>query len=144
MAEVKLGQLAQEKGSSQAVKDFGKRMVDDHSKANDELKQAASKDNITVPSDVSKADQAKYDRLSKLSGESFDRAYAREMVSDHQKDVAEFQKEAKSGKNDSVKSFAAKTAPTLEDHLKMARDMEQSVSQTSSKTSKSKSNGQGN
>jgi putative membrane protein len=141
MAEVKLGQLAQEKGSNQSAKDFGKKMVDEHSKANDELKETASKENITLPTDVSKSEQATYDRLSKLSGASFDRAYARTMVSDHQKDVAEFQKEATSGKNDALKNFAAKTAPTLQEHLKMARDMEQSVSQTSSKTTKTKVTG---
>ena len=80
MAEVKLGQLAEDQGQNQAVKDFGKRMVTDHSKANDDLKTAAQKDNITLPDKMSAHDQAQYDRLSKLSGEAFDRAYARDMV----------------------------------------------------------------
>jgi putative membrane protein len=93
MAEVKLGQLAEEKGSSDSVKSFGKRMVDDHSKAGDKLKEVASRENITLPTDISAKDQATYDRLSKLNGAAFDRAYARDMVKDHETDVMAFKKE---------------------------------------------------
>src|SRR5689334_21475674 len=82
MAEVKLGQLAEERGSNPAVKTFGRRMVQDHSKADNELKGAASKENMELPTEMDKSDQAAYDRLSKLSGDSFDRAYARDMVRD--------------------------------------------------------------
>ncbi len=141
MAEVKLGQLAQEKGSNDSVKSFGKRMVDDHSKANDKLKDAASKENVTLPTDVSAKDKATYDRLSKLSGPAFDRAYAKDMVKDHQTDVAAFQKEANGGKSDSLKSFASEMLPTLQDHLKEAKEMMKSVSgATASKSAKSQSN----
>jgi putative membrane protein len=140
MAEVKLGQLAQDKGSSDAVKSFGKRMVDDHSKANDKLKDVASKENMTLPTDVSAKDKATYERLSKLSGAAFDRAYAKDMVKDHQTDVAAFQKEANGGKSDSLKSFASETLPTLQDHLKEAKQMMSSVSGTrASKSAKSES-----
>ena len=131
MAEVKLGQLAQEKGSSDSVKSFGKRMVNDHSKAGDKLKEVASRESITLPSDISVKDQATYDRLSKLSGSAFDRAYARDMVKDHETDVAAFQREANAGKNDSLKSFASESLPTLQDHLKQAKDMMKSVGGTS-------------
>jgi putative membrane protein len=127
MAEVKLGQLAEEKGSSPAVKNFGRRMVQDHSKANNELKDVTSKENIPLPNEIDKSDQATYDRLSKLSGDAFDRAYARDMVKDHSKDVSEFQKEAKNGKDESIKNFAAQTLPTLQNHLDQARQMEQAV-----------------
>jgi putative membrane protein len=127
MAEVKLGQLAQEKGSSDMVKTFGKRMVDDHSKAGDKLKEVASHESITLPSDLSAKNQATYDRLSKLNGAAFDRAYARDMVKDHETDVAAFQKEANAGKNDSLKSFASETLPTLQDHLKQAKEMMKTV-----------------
>jgi putative membrane protein len=127
MAEVKLGQLAQENGQSQQVKDFGKRMVDDHSKANEELKQIASQQGVTLPDSPSAKDQAEYDRLSKLKGESFDKAYSKMMVSDHKKDVSEFQKEANSGMDSAVKSFAGQTLPTLQDHLKMAEQMNSSA-----------------
>src|SRR6202034_3365019 len=93
MAEVKLGQLAQDKGTSDAVKEFGKKMVDDHSAANDKLKSVAEQENVTLPSGLNKKDQATYDKLSKLSGDAFDRAYARDMVKDHQDDIAAFQQE---------------------------------------------------
>lgn len=132
MAEVKLGQLAEERGSNPAVKNFARRMVQDHSKANNELKSATSKESIPLPNELDKSDQATYDRLSKLSGDAFDRAYARDMVKDHSKDVSEFQKEAKNGRDDAVKNFAAQTLPTLQNQLDQARQMEQAVNQSSS------------
>ena len=142
MAEVKLGELAQEKGSNDLVKSFGKRMVDDHSKANDKLKEVASRESITLPNDLSAKDQATYDRLSKLNGAAFDRAYARDMVKDHETDVAAFQKEANGGKTDSLKSFASETLPTLQDHLKQAKDMMKNVGGTSaSKNTRAKTSG---
>jgi len=137
MAEVELGKLASEKAANDNVKRFGQRMVDDHSKANDELKSIASKKNITVPSDLSAKDKALRDRLSKLSGESFDRAYMRAMVDDHHVDVNEFKKESTSGGDPDVKAFAAKTLPTLEDHLKMAQDTSKAVVGTTGTVSKS-------
>lgn len=120
MAEVELGKLAQSQGASDAVKDFGKRMVDDHSKANDELTQIAQSKNITLPNSLDSKSQATKDRLSKLSGADFDRAYIADMVKDHRADVAEFKKEAIGGSDPEVKAFAAKTLPTLEEHLKQA------------------------
>lgn len=131
MAEVKLGQLAEEKSSNPEVRNFGRRMVQDHSKANNQLKDVTSKENIPVPNEMDKSDQSTYDRLSKLSGDAFDREYARDMVKDHSKDVSEFQKEAKNGKDESIKNYAAQTVPTLQSHLEQARQMEQAVNQTS-------------
>jgi putative membrane protein len=139
VAEVKLGQLAEEKGTSQAVKDFGKRMVTDHTNADNSLKAAASKDNIALPSEMNAKDQAVYSRLSKLSGDAFDRAYSRDMVQDHTADIAAFRHEANDGKNASVKGFASQTLPTLEDHLKQAREMMHSVSATNGGTTKKSS-----
>jgi putative membrane protein len=123
MAEVKLGELAQEKAGSEAVKSFGKRMVDDHSKAGEQLKETARGQNIELPSQLTAKDQAAYNRLSKLSGTEFDRAYMQMMVKDHEEDVAEFKREASSGSNPALKDFAAQTLPTLQDHLKNARDV---------------------
>lgn len=122
LAEVELGNLAKQKASSDAVKQFADRMISDHGKANDELKSLAGGKNITVPSAVGAKDKAVMDRLSKLSGPAFDRAYMRDMVADHKKDVAEFQKEANNGRDADVKSWAAKTLPTLQEHLKIAED----------------------
>jgi putative membrane protein len=127
LAEVELGNLAKDKASSDAVKNFGQKMVDDHSKANTELKDIASRDNIQLPTSLAAKDQAEKDRLSKLSGAEFDRAYMKHMVADHRKDVAEFRKESTSGKNADLKAWAGKTVPTLESHLKMAEDTERQV-----------------
>ncbi len=121
MAEVKLGQLAVDKGSSQAVKDFGQRMVTDHTKTNNQLQQIASKDGVTLPSNLDAKDQATYDHLSKLSGTEFDRAYMRDMVRDHQMDINEFRREGQTAKNPGVKSFAQQTLPTLQEHLSLAK-----------------------
>jgi putative membrane protein len=122
-AEVKFGKLAEEKASDPAVKAFGKRMVDDHSKAGEQLKEVAQSENMSLPSNMKAQDRAQYERLSKLSGAEFDRAYMQMMVKDHEEDVAEFKKEAASGKNAALKNFAAQTLPTLEEHLKQARDL---------------------
>jgi len=127
MAEVELGKLATEKASSEEVKKFGQRMVDDHSKANDELKTIAQSKNITLPADVGAKEKALHDRLSKLSGAAFDRAYMQAMVADHREDVPEFRKEANAGKDPEMKAFAAKTLPTLEDHLKTAEQIGKTV-----------------
>ena len=102
-------------------------MVDDHSKANDELKDLASKKNVTLPTDVDAKDKATMDRLSALNGAAFDKAYMRHMVSDHKKDISEFQKEASSGSDTDVKSWASKTLPTLQHHLQMAEDAAKAV-----------------
>src|ERR1700737_2206453 len=116
-------------------------MVDDHSKANDKLKEVASRESITLPNDLSAKDQATYDRLSKLNGAAFDRAYARDMVKDHETDVAAFQREANGGKDDSLKSFASETLPTLQDHLKQAKEMVKTVSgATAAKSGKATKN----
>jgi putative membrane protein len=123
LAEVQMGQLAQQNGQSQEVKDFGQRMVTDHTKANDQLKQVASEKGVNLPDSPSSKDKAEYDRLSKLHGEAFDRAYSKMMVSDHKKDIAEFKQEASSGSDSQVKNFASQTLPTLQEHLQMAEKM---------------------
>jgi putative membrane protein len=120
LAEVELGQLATQKASSEEVKKFGQRMVDDHSKANEQLKQVAAEKNIDVPQQLDAKDKATKARLEKLSGEQFDRAYMKYMVRDHQKDVAEFERESKIAKDPAIKNFAQQTLPTLKDHLKEA------------------------
>src|SRR5581483_255211 len=83
LAEVELGQLAKDKAQDPKVKEFGDRMVTDHTKANDELKSLASQKGVTLPTEVSAKDKAEKDRLSKLSGDQFDRAYMKYMVQDH-------------------------------------------------------------
>jgi len=127
MAEVQLGQLAAQKAQSEEVKRFGQRMVDDHGKANDQLKQLASSKGVDLPTDIDRAHRRDHDKLSKLSGADFDREYMKNMVSDHKKDVKDFQKEAKGAKDADVKSFASSTLPTLEQHLQMAQQTDAAV-----------------
>lgn len=128
LAEVELGKLAQDKASSQDVKDFGQKMVEDHSKANDELKDTAEKLGASLPNHVSATQLAEKAKLSALSGTHFDRAYMSAMVKDHREDVAAFKREAASGRNEEIKSFASKTLPTLEEHLRLAEKTEHEVS----------------
>lgn len=121
MLEVKLGKLATEHAGNDAVKKFGQRMVDDHSKANKELKDLAAKKGITLPTSLDQKHQTMIDKLSKMNGADFDRAYMSAMVKDHQDDVAEFETEARNGKDADIKAWAAKTLPTLREHLKLAQ-----------------------
>lgn len=122
MAEVMLGQMASSKGTSADVKNFGNRMVSDHGKANDELKQLAQTKGVTLPADVDDESKKMSDKLSKLSGKDFDKTYINGMVDDHEKDVKEFEKASKDAKDPDLKAWASKTLPTLQDHLKMAKD----------------------
>jgi putative membrane protein len=127
MAEVELGKLAETHASSDAVKNFGRRMVQDHSKANDELKRIAGRENVSLPTSLDAKDQATMDRLSRLSGAAFDRAYINDMVKDHRADIAEFQREADHGSDPEVKQFASTTLPTLQEHLRLAEDTHNKV-----------------
>ncbi len=121
--DVALGRLAQEKGSSDAVKQFGKRMVDDHSKVSEELKQLAEMAQIEATSETPKKARKAQDKLSKLSGVDFDRAYTKMMVSEHKGDVKAFEREARNSAVPAMKNFAAKTLPTLQEHLKLAEEL---------------------
>jgi len=138
MAEVELGRLASQKASNDRVKQFGQKMVDDHSKANNDLKQAASQEGIELPADVSARHKQKMEKLSALSGAAFDKAYMDEMVRDHVEDVKEFEKASKAPGDSPVKKFAASTLPTLKDHLQMARDLDNEVKGSASKSGASK------
>ena len=117
MAEVEMGKLAADKGNSADVKAFGQHMVDDHSKANDNLKSVAQAENITLPTTMNAKDQAEYNHLKNLSGAAFDHRYVTDMVKDHETDVKEFQKEANSGQDAQIKNFAQQTLPVLQEHL---------------------------
>jgi putative membrane protein len=127
LLEVQLGQLAVSKGSSEAVKKLGQSMVDDHSKANGELKTVAAQKNITLPSTLSDKSQKHYDELSEKSGADFDKAYAKFMVEDHKDDIDAFKKEADKGNDPDLKSWAAGKISVLEHHLTMAEQTRDAV-----------------
>jgi len=121
MMEVELGRVAAQQGTSDAVKQFGQRMVDDHSKANDELKQVATTKGLTLPAELDEKHKNDLAKMSKLTGAEFDKAYSKAMLSDHNKDVAAFEKQSKKGTDPDIKAFAAKTLPTLQEHLQLAK-----------------------
>ena len=125
--EVELGQLAQQKGSSDAVKQFGQRMATDHAKAGQELAQLAAAKGVELPKQPARKTQMEKDRLSKASGSAFDREYAKMMVKDHEQDVAGFKRESQQAPDPDLKAWAAKTLPTLEDHLKSIKQIESQV-----------------
>lgn len=127
MMEVQLGQLASQHAQNQEVKDFGQKMVTDHSKANQQLSAVADKLGMPAPKDLPREQQRQVDKLSKLNGGEFDRAYMAAMVDDHKKDVGDFRKEADKGENADLKNFAQATAPTLEKHLQQAEDLQAKI-----------------
>jgi putative membrane protein len=120
---VEAGKLAAQRASSEGVKKFGQHAIEHHSQINDELMKLASTKGVTLPKKMGKTEQEKLNNLAKLSGPNFDKAYIEMEIKDHSKDLSAFQKEAKDGKDPDVKAWAAKTVPTIEEHLKMARDI---------------------
>jgi putative membrane protein len=120
MAEVKLGKLALERAQSKDVRDFARQMIDDHSRADRELGRIASRKNMALPSEIDTQHLAEYQRLSRLSGAEFDRAYMDLMATDHDTDVEAFRKMATSATDDGLRSWVAKTLPTLIDHQQRA------------------------
>jgi putative membrane protein len=127
LTEVELGKLAAQKASNDAVKQFGQRMVDDHSKANDQLKQIAGKSNIDVPASLDSKHQSRVDKLAKLTGPAFDKAYVKDQLKDHERDVDDFKSEAQNGSDPNVKQFAMQTLPTLQEHLNAVKDLKKTV-----------------
>lgn len=121
MMEVQAGQLAQQNAKSQRVKDFGGMMVNDHGKANEELKTIAASKNITLPAALMPEHQKHIDMMSKMKGSAFDKHYMGMMVNDHNKDVSDFKKASESLKDEAMKAFAGKTLPTLQMHLDSAK-----------------------
>lgn len=122
-AEVRMANMALNRRTNAAVRDFARQMVDDHSKANDRLAALASDQNFSLPSGIGATNRAAMDRLSGLSGYAFDRAYANQELQDHIKTVALFRQEARDGRNPDLRDFARNTLPTLREHLRMARNL---------------------
>ncbi|MEH2252003.1 DUF4142 domain-containing protein [Nostoc sp.] len=123
MAEVQLGQLASQRAVKNEVKQFGQGMVQDHTQANNELKELAAQKGITLPKSIGRENKKVKANLSKLSGATFDQAYMNQMVKDHVKTVSLFQREADQGHDQDLKAWATKTLPTLQEHLQHARTL---------------------
>jgi putative membrane protein len=121
MGEVELGKLAQQKAVREETKQFATRMVEDHTKANDDLARMAGANGVNLAQAMDEGTRKEMDRLQKLQGMDFDRAYMKHMVKDHKKDLKEFRHEAKANRDSDAKAFAQRTLPTLEEHLAMAQ-----------------------
>jgi putative membrane protein len=130
MMEVELGRVAQQNGKSQAVKDFGKKMETDHGAANDELKSLVSQKNAMVPAQMEKKEKGMVDKMTKLTGDEFDKKYMAAMVADHKKDIKKFKAASKKAKDPDLKAWVDKTLPTLEQHLQLATETAHKVGAT--------------
>jgi putative membrane protein len=123
LAEVELGRLATQRAGRGSVQQFGERMIIDHGAMNAELAQLAQRKSMRVPITLDAEHQQVRDRLARLSGHDFDRAYMQQMLSDHTKDIAHFEHQAQRGIDPDLKAFAAGALPVLRDHLEMARNV---------------------
>jgi putative membrane protein len=131
LAEIKMGELAQQSGATDAVKQYGQMLVADHSAHLAKAKSLAQSMNMMPPAAPSAKQTSAYDKVSKLKGAAFDKAFTRDAVRDHRKDISEFQKEAK--KSGEVGDFAKETLPTLQKHLQAAQRIQQQAQTTGSK-----------
>ena len=127
MMEVEMGKLAASKAVSPQVKAFAEMMVKDHTTANNELMSLAAQKSIILPSTLMEKHQEMVDEVSKKSGRDFDKQYMEHMVSDHKKDIDDFENAAEECEDADVKAFATKTIPTLKAHLAKAESVEKMV-----------------
>jgi len=123
MAEVQLGQLTLQKSENEQVKQFAQRMIDDHTKLNEQMKPVAQQLGVDTPAQVSKKDRAVIAKMQGLSGAAYDQAYIKDMVKDHKQDLSDFQMEASSGQDQTVKDAASQGSKVIAGHLQMAQQM---------------------
>lgn len=123
MMEVQLSNLAEQKASSNDVKRFAEHIATSHSQLGQKLQQLASSLNVTLPQTLEPQQQNLVSRLEKLSSKAFDREYLKTMISDHLKDISEFERAATETTNADIKQFVSEALPTLRDHLKTAREL---------------------
>jgi putative membrane protein len=139
LKEVQFGKLAEQHARSPQVADFGRRMVQDHGKGNDWLKQIAQERGAKLPQELPPDVQQEYQELQKLAAESepkggqetgpaqFDQIYMQAMVKDHEEDIRKFEKEAEAGQDSDLKGFAEETLPILREHLELAEEVQAQV-----------------
>lgn len=127
LAEIETGRLATERAQHPDVRQYGSRMVREHTMANDALARLAESKGVSLPAEPDPTHQQLAETLEGLQGEEFDRAYMRAMVSDHQHAVAMFEREAETAEDPEVRGFAAELVPTLRDHLRMAQMIQRSL-----------------
>jgi putative membrane protein len=123
MAEVQLGQLTLQKSSNEQVKQFAQRMIDDHTKLGEQMKPVAEQVGVSVPTKISKKDKTTIAKLGTLSGAAYDQAYIKDMLQDHKQDLNEFQMEASSGQDQTVKDAASQGSQLIAQHLQMIQQI---------------------
>jgi putative membrane protein len=123
MAEVQLGQLTLQKSQNDQVKQFAQRMVDDHTKMGEQMKPVAQQIGVSEPDGISKKDKSTMAKLQGLSGPAYDQAYIKDMVKDHKQDLSEFQTEASSGHDQTVKDAANQGSKIIAEHLQMIQQI---------------------
>jgi putative membrane protein len=123
LTEIRLGVLATEKASNDAVKAFAQRMVADHAAVRDELRKIAEQKGVNLPPALDKRQQAEIERFSGLSGADFDRAYVQRVVEEHARDMKEFQRRADKVRDQEVRAWVAWAIPTIRDHLSQAEQL---------------------
>lgn len=123
LAEIQMGHIALDKSSSAQVKELAQRIIDDHTKANDQLMSIAERQQVTLPTEPTPMQKQEADKLKAMSGAAFDQAYARAMVKDHRKAIKMFGMESRKASDNDVKQFASATLPVLKTHLEMAEKL---------------------
>jgi len=135
MAEIELARTAQTKSQNEQVKNFAQQMIDDHTKALNEVQQLAQAKGVTLPAELGRTHKAKADRLGRLSGEEFDRAYmAQAGVEEHKKTHDKLSQVQARAKDPDVKALAARTLPIVDQHLNSAQQLHKSTAVGSSRT----------
>ncbi len=123
LAQIQLGQLTLQKSDNQQVKQFAQRMIDDHTKLNDQMKPVAQQLGVSVPDQISKGDRKTIAKLQALSGSAYDQAYIKDMVKDHKQDLSAFQMEASSGQDQTVRDAANQGSKVIAQHLQLAQQL---------------------
>jgi putative membrane protein len=134
MVEANIGQLAQNTGESQQVKDFGQTLVTDHTSDYQQLSATAKQANLNVPTAIdAEHNKMMVEPFQKLKGAAFDHKFAHEMVAGHTKAIEVYKKEAADAQNDAIKQYAQTALPVLEKHLSAAKDLEKAKAEKSAK-----------
>jgi putative membrane protein len=133
MTEIQLGQLALQKSSNDDVKQFAQKMIDDHTKLGDEMKQVGQQMGIKAPDSPSSKDKSAMAKLQALSGDDFDKAYIKDMVKDHQQDAKDFKQEAQTTTNPALKSVVVQGQQVIDEHLQMIQQIAQKNNVVASK-----------
>ena len=123
LGEVQLGKLAEQKGNNPAIRDFGKRMVEDHTRAEDNLRQIAQKQGVTLPTSAGQHEAMLQQQLSGAKGAQFDQIYIEHMLSGHKGAIDAFENEIEHGSNPAIKGYAENTLSVIQDHIRIAEDV---------------------